>query len=165
MKNPLALVALSAMCAALSPATALAENGQIQGGFTVSYTGGVIGIPPICDPSNSVYVEAHGIGNGTGALGTMLLTISKCFNYVNGTYTGSFTLKSPDGQDTITGTYAGSNDAYTGQFPAVFFPFHGVLTPTAGTGKFSGAKGSMAFTALAVASGTAYYAIEGNVHN
>src|SRR5688572_14578 len=165
MKNPLALVALSIMCAALIPATTLAENGPIHTGFTVSFTSGVIGTPPICDPSTSVYVEAHGIGDGTGALGTMFLTISKCFNYVNGTYTGLFTLTSPDGHDTITGTYAGSNDSYTGQFPAVFFPFHGALTATAGTGKFRGAKGSMAFTALAVASGTAYYAIEANAHN
>jgi hypothetical protein len=165
MKKLLALLAFSGMCAALIPAPALAETGPINGSFTVSYTGGVVGTPPVCDPSNSVYVEAHGIGNGTGALGTMLLTISKCFNYVNGTYAGSFTLMSPNGQDTLTGTYAGSNDPYTGQFPAVFFPFHGVLTATEGTGKFRGAKGSMAFTALAVASGTAYYAIEGNVHD
>ena len=165
MKRLVTLLVLPVMCAALIPATALAENGPIHAGFTVSYTSGVIGTPPICNPSNSVYVEAHGIGNGTGALGTMLLTISKCFNYVNGTYTGSFALRSPDGQDTLTGTYAGSNDAYSGQFPAVFFPFHGVLTATAGTGKFRGAKGSMEFTALAVATGTAYYAIEGNVHN
>ena len=165
MKNLLALLAVSVMCAALIPATALAENGPINGSFTVSYASGVVGSPPVCEPSNSVYVEAHGIGNSTGALGTMILTIRKCFNYLNGTYTGSFTLSSPDSLDSLTGTYTGSNDAYAGNFPAVFFPFHGVLTPTAGTGKFRELKGSMKFTAIAIANGTAYYAIEGNVHD
>ena len=149
MKNLVTLVALSVMCAALIPATAVAENGPISGSFTVSYTAGVGRKPPICDPSNSVYVEAHGIGNSTGALGTMFLTIRKCYNYLAGTYDGTFTLSSPDCRDTVTGTYAGSDDAYTGDFPAVFFPFHGVLTATAGTGKFREAKGSLKFTAIA----------------
>ena len=169
MKNLVTRVALSVLCAALIPATATAENGPITGSFTVSYTAGVVGTPPVCDPSNSVYVEAHGIGNSTGALGTMFLTIRKCYNYLAGTYAGSFTMISPDGKDSVTGTYAGSDAPYTGPFPAVFFPFHGVLTATAGTGKFQGAKGSMPFTALAAAadaaSGIAYYAIEANAHN
>ena len=169
MKNLLALVALSVMCAALIPATTLAENGLLIGSFTVSYTAGNPGHPTGCDPSNSVYVEARGIGNSTGALGTAILTIAKCWNYVDGTYAGSFTLSSPDGRDTVTGTYAGADDPCAECFPGVFFPFHGVLTATTGTGKFRGAKGSMTFTALAVGtgptSGIAYYAIEGNVHN
>ena len=169
MKNLLALVALSVMCAALIPATTLAENGLLIGSFTVSYTAGNPGHPTGCDPSNSVYVEARGIGNSTGALGTAILTIAKCWNYVDGTYAGSFTLSSPDGRDTVTGTYAGSDDAYAGPFTAFFFPFHGVLTVTAGTGKFKGASGSLNFTAVAAvsdaASGIAYYAIEGAGHN
>src|SRR5688500_13597256 len=110
MKNILTILVLSVTCTALIPATALAETGPLNGSFTVSFATGVVGTPPICDPSNSVYAEAHGIGNGTGALGTMILTVRKCFNYFNGTYTGSFTLSSPDSQDTLTGTYAGSND-------------------------------------------------------
>jgi hypothetical protein len=169
MKNLLALVALSVICAALIPATTLADNGPITGSFTVSYTAGDPGHPTGCDPSNSVYVEARGIGNSTGSLGTAILTIAKCWNYVDGTYAGSFTLSSPDGRDAVTGTYAGSDDACAGCFPGAFFPFHGVLTATAGTGKFRGAKGSMKFTAIAVgigpSSGIAYYAIEGNPHN
>lgn len=169
MKNLLTRVALPVVCAALIPVTALAQNGNVSGGFTVSYTSGVVGSPPVCDPSNSVYVEAHGIGNSTGALGTMFLTIRKCYNYLAGTYTGSFALSSPDARDTMTGTYAGSDDAYAGPFPAIFFPFHGVLTVTAGTGTFKGASGSLNFTAVAAvsdaASGIAYYAIEGAGHN
>ena len=164
MKKLLTFFVLATMCAALTATAALAENAPINGNFTVSYTAGVVGTPPVCDPTNSVYIEAHGIGNSTGALGTMILTISKCFNYWTGTYTGSFILSSPDGKDSLTGTYAGSNDSYTGYFPGVFFPFHGVMTATSGTGKFRGAKGSMNFTAIAVSSGSAYYAIEGNVH-
>ena len=97
------------------------------------------------------------------------LSVRKCFDYLAGNYTGSFMLTSPDARDTVSGTYAGSNDPYSGAFPGFFFPFHGVLTVTAGTGKFSGAKGSMNFTALATAingfNGVAYYAIEGNVHH
>ena len=169
MKTPLALVALSIMCAGSIPSTAAAENGPIYGNFTVTYTAGVVGTPPLCDPGNSVYVEAHGIGNSAGALGAMILTIRKCYNYLEGTYSGSFTLTSPDTQDTLTGTYTGADDAYTGEFPAVFFPFHGVLKATEGTGKFRGAKGSMRFVAMAAAAdqanGNAYYAIEGNVHD
>ena len=169
MKYLLALVAMSAICVALNPATAVAENGPINGSFTVTYTAGVVGTPPLCDPGNSVYVEAHGIGNSTGAIGTMILTIRKCYNYLAGTYAGSFTLSSADAQDTVTGTYTGADDAYAGEFPAVFFPFHGVLRATAGTGKFRGAKGTMNFVAMAAAAdganGIAYYAIEGNLHD
>ncbi len=166
MKNLVTRVVLPVVCAALIPATALAQNGNVSGSFTVSYTSGVVGNPPVCDPANSVYVEAHGVGTATGPLGPMILTIRKCYNYLAGTYTGSFALSSPDARDTITGTYAGSDEAYTGPFPAVFFPFRGVLTATAGTGKFRGAKGVLNFTAVAAgsdpASGIAYYAIEGN---
>lgn len=167
MKDLVTLVALSVVCAAVIPATAVAENGPATGSFTVTYTGDVR--PALCDPNNSVYIEAHGIGNGTGALGTMFLTIRKCYDYTKGTYTGSFTLSSPDSRDTVTGTYEGSDDAYSGEFPKKFFPFHGVLTATEGTGKFRGAKGSVNFTAIAAASddanGIAYYAIDANVHN
>jgi len=162
MKHLLALVALSVMCAALIPTPAVAENAPVSGSFTVSYTSAEV--PAICNQPNNVYVEAHGIGNSTGALGTMFLTIRKCYDYMAGTYDGSFTLSSPDSRDTVTGTYVGSDDAPVGDIPGVFFPFHGVLTATAGTGKFRGAKGSLNFTAIA-ANGIAYYAIEANVHN
>ena len=117
MKNLLALLAFAGMCTALVPATALAENGPISGSFTVTYTGGVVGNPPICNPNNSVYVEAHGIGNATGALGTMMLTIRKCYNYVAGTYEGTFALSSPDGRDTVTGTVRGVRRYLHGAFP------------------------------------------------
>jgi len=169
MNNLVTRVALAVVCAALFPATAVAQNGNISGSFTVSYTSGVVGSPPVCNPSNSVYVEAHGVGTATSPSGPMTLTIRKCYNYLAGTYSGSFALSSPDARDTISGTYAGSDAAYTGPFPAVFFPFHGVLTATAGTGKFRGAKGVLNFTAVAAgsdaASGIAYYAIEGDGHN
>lgn len=165
MNNLVTRVVLTVVCAALIPATALAQNGNVSGSFTVSYTSGVVGNPPVCDPTNSVYVEAHGIGTSTSPLGPMILTIRKCYNYLAGTYTGSFALSSPDAKDTMTGSYAGSDDAYVGAFPAIFFPFHGVLTVTAGTGKFQGAHGRLNFTAVAAASdaasGIAYYAIEG----
>ena len=165
MKNLVTRVALAVVCAALIPKTTLAQSGNVSGSFTVSYTGGVVGNPPVCgDPNVSVYVEAHGVGTSTSPLGPMILTIRKCYNYVAGTYAGSFALSSPDARDTITGTYAGSDDPYTGPFTAIFFPFHGVLTITAGTGKFQGARGSLNFTAVAAASdaanGIAYYAIE-----
>ena len=167
MKNVLTLLVLPVMCAALIPAAASAENGPISGSFTVTYTGGVVGTPPLCNPGNSVYIEAQGIGNSTGSLGTMFLTVRKCYNYVEGTYDGTFTLTSPDGRDSVTGTYAGSDDVYAGEFTSRFFPFHGVLTATGGTGKFRNATGSLKFTAMAAAtdaaSGIAYYAIE-NAH-
>ena len=166
MKTLVTLVALSVVCAALIPATAVAENGPISGSFTVTYTSAEL--PALCNQPNNVYVEAHGIGNSTGALGTMFLTIRKCYDYVAGTYNGSFTLRSPDSRDTVTGTYAGSDDAPVGDIPGVFYPFHGVLTATGGTGKFRGASGTLKFTAIAAArdmvNGIAYYAIESNVH-
>ena len=167
MKNLVTLAALAVVCAALIPATAAAENGPVTGSFTVTYTAAVN--PALCNPDNSVYVEAHGIGASTGALGTMFLTIRKCYNYLAGTYDGTFTLRSSDSRDTVAGTYAGSDDVYTGPFPNIFFPFHGVLTATEGTGKFRGVQGTLPFTAIAAgrdgANGVAYYAIDANARN
>ena len=165
MKNLVTRVALAVVCAAF-PVTALAQSGNVSGSFTVSYTSGVVGNPPGCgDPTSNAYVEAHGVGTSSSPLGPMILTIRKCYNFAAGTYAGTFALSSPDGKDAMTGTYAGSDDPYTGPFTSTFFPFHGVLTITAGTGKFQGARGSLNFTAVAAASdaasGIAYYAIEG----
>jgi hypothetical protein len=101
----------------------------------------------ICFSNSAWYAEAYGIS--ATSFGTMFIRVRKClfFDTAFGRYAGSFSMASPNGKDSVSGTYAGQNDANGDGYG--FNPFSGVLTITAGTGKFSHSHGNLAFSAQA----------------
>jgi hypothetical protein len=169
-----ALLFLAAMTAVLGPKGAFADEGvPIKGNFTVTFTivqnvsdcgtgDGCI----MCLASNHFYIEAQGVGD-TAKQGSLFFEVQKCFDPTASTfasYKGIFTMTSPNGKDSLTGTYTGKNtgggDAYG------FGRFSGDLKITDGTGKFCDARGHAQFTAVGsgvAAHGTAYYAVDGTV--
>jgi hypothetical protein len=159
-------LALAAVAAALAPNPVLAGEGTpVHGNFSVAFTSGT---NPKSSCAPGFYVEANGIGSASG-LGTLFLGVTKCF-IVDATcaagygYNGSFTMNQPDSANSLTGTYKGCLDFYGGFFSSTFFPFHGVLTVTGGTGRFEGAQGSLKFQATSSGvSLMAFYAVEGTV--
>jgi hypothetical protein len=175
------LLPLAATAIAVWSQTALAQNMQINGPFTVTYIGQPADtIPGVSGCAGNIWVEAHGIGQTI--LGPMFFTVQKCYNLMNSTYAGTFVLClsdaacGPNSQDSMSGVYAGKDDTtYDGHFPIVFGPFHGTLTVNAGTGRFEGARGTITFAAMSadniqynadgaavpVHEGSAYYALRG----
>jgi hypothetical protein len=158
---------LAAGSIALLPPTARAEEGRpIQGAFAVTAavspnTGSV----SFCGGSAlALAVEAH--GNGYTSLGALSLSLEKTIN-APGAMHGCLTLTAPNG-DTLSAIYDGTEGAPN----ANGFVFAtGTLTFTGGTGRFGGAGGSAAFTAVfrRLPLGTppfqvaAYYTIHGNL--
>jgi len=101
-----------------------------------------------CLNSSGVDVEAQSVGETT--LGPLFFEILKCFNPAGGsfgTYAGTFTMTTPDGKDSIAGTYSGQNDNAGDAYG--FGPFSGKWTVTGGIGKFNRTQGSASFTAVA----------------
>jgi len=163
MTKCLATLTAVAMGMALIPQAARAAEVPISGSFSVFYAADTNPGTHGCHASD-YFVEAHGIGD-TAQLGSLFLDVAKCYMPAAGLYggyAGSFTPRVPNSKDTVTGTYTGSNDPYTGYFPNVFGPFHGTLTINGGTGRFEGAKGSVSFTAIS-GGNVAYYFLDGNV--
>jgi hypothetical protein len=158
---------LAAGSIALLPPTARAEEGRpIQGAFAVTAavspnTGSV----SFCGGTAlALAVEAH--GNGYTSLGALSLSLEKTIN-APGAMHGCITLTAPNG-DTLSAIYDGTEGAPN----ANGFVFAtGTLTFTGGTGRFGGAGGSAAFTAVfrRLPLGTppfqvaAYYTIHGNL--
>jgi hypothetical protein len=138
------LLLLAAGGLGLLPSAARADGGRpIQGAFAVtaavspnaggaSFCGGT---------ALSLIVEAH--GNGYTSLGALSLFLEKTIN-APGAMHGCITLTAPNG-DTLSAIYDGTEGAPNANG---FVSATGTLTFTGGTGRFVGAGGSAAFTAV-----------------
>jgi len=167
MTKLLGSLALAALTLAVVPEAVLADEGiPIQGAFAVTAavspnTGSV----SLCGGAAlALIAEAH--GNGYTSLGALSLFLEKTLN-APGVMHGCITLTAPNG-DTLSAIYDGTVGAPNSNG----FSFAtGTLTFTGGTGRFGGAGGSAAFTAVfrLLPLGTppfqvaAYYTIHGHV--
>jgi hypothetical protein len=171
IRTAVRVVVLAAIAVTLLPKGLLADNDDvaIRGIFTVSYMRP--STPDNCGPGGGISIEAQGIGS-ISRLGPMFLTVKKCYTPATRIYAGTFTLRAANG-DTLTGTYAGTQNAPD---PSGFGPFQGTLTVTGGTGSFRHAtKGVLSFQAVAspaslsatsgLVNGTAYYLVQGNMES
>lgn len=150
------LLALGGTTLALKPRTAKADDETafkgtltVQADLILASGGCALGDVACntCLGKSSVYVEAQGIGDTS--LGTMFGEVLKCFNPGGGqfgTYSGTLTTTSPNGEDSLTWAYSAQNDNAGDAYG--FGPFSGTLAVTGGTGKFAGARGSASFTAV-----------------
>jgi hypothetical protein len=176
------LLPLAAATIAVATQPALAQEMPFNAPFTATFIGQPANsIPGVSGCNGNIWVEARGLG--LTIFGPMFFTVQKCYNLMNSTYAGTFTmcfsdaLCGPNSKDSMSGVYAAADDAFDGHFPIVFGPFHGVLTVNAGTGRFEGARGTINFTAITgqniqfnpdgtivgVHEGTAYYALRGTL--
>ena len=144
--KPIAFLARLPLCAAvLLPLTVAAQPGfRLQGSFSVfgeaspnktgaTFCGGL--------PSDQIVAQAYGTGFST--LGAFTFTLHKTLNLNTGEYRGCVVLTAPDG-DILEANYdliqpSSTTDFNTGR---------GSLTITGGTGRFSGATGTLKMTAV-----------------
>jgi hypothetical protein len=164
----LAALVLALAAVAWTPARTFAdERVRVEGTVSVFFV--YPSAVNYCNPAGgNVSVEAQGLGNMEG-LGSVFLTVKKCFTFSDGSYAGTFALTAGNG-DTLTGTYAGTQqDAdETG-----FGPFKGTLIVTRGTGGFRRVRGTLTFIAVGTptsvgvtaptANGMAFYMVKGNI--
>jgi hypothetical protein len=124
----------------------------VNGTFSVNFTA-----TPAAPGTFSVV--ANGIGS-TSHAGNLLFTLQKTINFNDGTMQGTFTMTDENG-DTFSGNYAGVISPPNAKG---FAPFSGLLTITAGTGRFQNVKGTVSFTALAnLGTGQAVYSLQGGM--
>ena len=167
-RSILAVLVLVIVGAAALPVPALADDRvRAEGTFSVLYI-----YPSAVNYCGSaggdLAIEAQGIGDISG-LGPMFLTVKKCFTFSDGTYAGTFTMTAGNG-DTLTGTYAGRQEAADENG---YGPFQGTLTVKGGTGRFRRARGPLKFMAVAsptsvgvgasTATGMAFYLVQGSM--
>jgi hypothetical protein len=167
-RSILAVLVLAIVGAAWAPTPAFADDRvRIEGTFSVLYM--YPSAVNYCGPAGGdVAVEAQGLGDISG-LGPMFLTVKKCFTFSDGTYTGTFTMTAGNG-DTLTGTYAGTQEAPDENG---YGPFQGTLTVKRGTGRFRRARGTLKFMAVgsptsvgvisSTANGMAFYLVQGSM--
>lgn len=140
----------------------VAPSGAAQAGATVPFMGsdrGAFSIPGECPGGAQVVIG--GVGTATG-LGRYGYTAVECFDPVAGSFAGTATFVAADG-DTITGTYAGTVGATAD--PNVV-TYQEELTITGGTGRFSGASGSVHVDGLAnLATGEYRQRLIGSISN
>ena len=114
---------------------------------------GTVSITPLAAPFAFVVITAG--GNGTH-LGNFTLHMPHNVNFATATGAGTFTLTAANG-DTLTGTFTGHADT-----SAPVFVIEESGTITGGSGRFSGASGTIAFYRLFdPAAGTTTGTIEG----
>jgi hypothetical protein len=117
-------------------------------------------------------IEGRGLGNISG-LGPMFITVKKCGTR-NGnivTFQGTLTMTATNG-DTLEGVETGTADLSLTDENG-YRPSGGTFTLTGGSGKFSGASGSLSWTAVqnptsvgvsaGTANGTVYLLVTGNI--
>jgi hypothetical protein len=148
MKNakPIAfLVRLPLWAVAILPLVASAQPGfLLQGSFSISAeaspntTGASFCGGP---PTNELV--AQGYGTGFSTLGAFTFTLHKTLNLSTGEYKGCVVLTATDG-DTLEATY----DLIQPNSASDFSTGRGSLTITGGTGRFSGATGTLKMTAV-----------------
>jgi hypothetical protein len=146
MTKLLGSLALAAMTFAVTPQAALAEEKvTIEASFAVAFSAKPNNGVAYCGGTPlALAVEAH--GDGFSTLGALGFSLQKTMapTSTGGLFHGCLTLTAPDG-DILTATY----DAVAGAYNANnFAPATGTLTFTGGTGRFRGASGSAAFTAV-----------------
>jgi hypothetical protein len=148
MKNekPIAfLVRLPLWAVALMPLVASAQPGfPLQGSFSISAeaspnTAGAT----FCGGPPTNQLVAQGYGTGFSTLGAFTFTLHKTLNLSTGEYKGCVVLTATDG-DTLEATYYLIQPNSTSDFSTG----RGSLTITGGTGRFSGATGTLKMTAV-----------------
>ena len=143
-----------------SPALALGGGGALgRGGVqTVPLKGsleGTVAITPLDPPMASVVITAS--GNAT-QLGRFTLQMPHLVNFATATGEGTFTFSAANG-DTLSGVFTGHADTT----PPIFAIEEGGSI-TGGTGRFSGASGTIAIHRLFdPAAGTTTGTIEGTL--
>ena len=137
------LVLILALVSLAAPATALADESTRVKHFKGSDSG-TFWTTPTDDP-NIVLSEDVTTGKATGGIGRYTLEASELINLATLEVTcGKWTMTARKG--TLEGTYAGSA-APTGD-PAVI-TYHVTGPITGGTGRFSGARGTIIFDGVA----------------
>jgi hypothetical protein len=144
--KPIAFLAQLPLCAAvLMPLAAVAQpRFHLQGSFSIAAeaspnkTGATF-----CGGSPTDEIVAQGYGTGFSTMGAFTFALHKTLNLSTGEYHGCVVLTDPDG-DTLEANYdlvqpSSTSDFNTGR---------GSLTITGGTGRFSGATGTLKMTAV-----------------
>jgi hypothetical protein len=143
--KPIAFPVRLPFCAALMPLIALAQPGlPLQGSFSISAeaspnTTGA----SFCGGAPTNQIVAQGYGTGFSTLGAFTFTLHKTLNLSTGEYRGCVVLTATDG-DTLEATYDLVQPSSTSDFNTA----RGNLTITGGTGRFSGATGTLKTTAV-----------------
>ena len=166
---------LAAMtCAVVSPQPVLAYDVPFEASFTVAFSGA----PNTADTAyceatpGPIAIEAH--GDGFSNLGALAFSLQKTQS--GPLFHGCLTLTAPNG-DSLTATY--DAEATAAADSNNFSPATGTLTFTQGTGRFTGASGKAAITAVfdpfypassfaggsgsAPLQGVAFYLVQGKV--
>jgi hypothetical protein len=162
---------LAAVAVGLPPKEVLADDDgvPVKGTFVVSfmYPSAVNYCASAGNP-----IEGRGLGNMSG-LGPLFLTVKKCGTRSGNivTFHGTVTMTAADG-DTLEGVETGTADV-TLTDENGYRPSQGTFTLTGGTGKFSGARGDLSWTAVqsptfvgvnaGTSNGTVYLLVTGNL--
>lgn len=141
--RPLLGFVLVAACALTSAATAQADTFQ---SFKLSATGQIVSQIP-CSPTH-VCQEAVVSGKAT-RFGAFTGHLSETVDITNGTYTGTGTFATTEG-DTLSTTYVGRVSQPNSSGGVTFIENHKVV---GGTGQFAGATGQLLIVGSADAAG------------
>jgi len=138
------LARLPLYAAVLVPLTVTAEPGvRLQGSFSISAEASPNTGATFCGgaPSDGLVAEGHGTGFST--LGAFTFTLHKTLNLSTGEYRGCVVLTAPDG-DTLLADY----DLVQANTTSDFNGGNGSLKITGGTGRFTGASGTLNLVGL-----------------